>query len=206
MIKEILNFDNFRTATEVKDKLEKIAEELFYNSNLTTEKNKYVVTQLELFISQRTNSELSTPKCNKHPFQTTSGKFYAHKTLKNNRLKSPKNIGLDISCGKEFERYGSILLRGIKNVTTGEEILGPSNVLNELVGNPNPLNQKFSDDIHLKILSIDGLDILDNDLLKFERIKDHTALFTDVQIDNNTATSRYSEEYIASGKEIKKAA
>lgn len=67
----------------------------------------------------------------------TSGKFYIHKSLKNNQLLAPNRIGIDIKCGKEFQRYGGLLIRGILNTQTQEEVIGPSKVLNTLINNTN---------------------------------------------------------------------
>jgi len=205
MLKEILDFDNFKTSREVSKKLEQISKGLFYNSHLYTSNKKYVITQIELFFSQRTNKNLSTEKCNKHSYQSTSGKFYIHKTLKNNRLKSPKHIGLDISCGKEFERYGGILIRGIRNLETEEEILGPSNVLNELIGNTKKLNKKFSKDFELTLFRIDGLDIYKNGILRIEKLSNNTPLFANAQIIEHVAISQYSKLFASPLKKLKKA-
>lgn len=205
MLKTLLEFENFTSEQEKENHLINVGNELFHNFHIISNEQSYIITQLELFISQNDNFG-SMNNSHRHPQQMTCGKFYIHKSIKNNQLRSPKHIGIDITCGKEFQRYGGLLIRAILNTQNQEEIIGPSKVLNTLINNKNTLNEAFSDKQKLLLYTIDGSDIFSNNVISLKKLQNIHNINRDIQFTNsNTIISPKSYKYIQPNKEPKAA-
>lgn len=104
-----------------------IAEELLLRTHLKIEGRLYEIIEAEFYINEPHHPDLFSHSTED---QTQNGIFYFHKHGPSYR--EGNYMGLDLAIGNE-ERFGGILIRGLKDLETKKIIDGPSNVVSEIL-------------------------------------------------------------------------
>jgi hypothetical protein len=166
---ELLDFGKLNNFNEVYEHFYKVSAELFYAHEIHNSKgDKFVITDVELYFH---NSDFCEDPFmgSRHHTQLTNGRFYIHRNSKNNHsFKKPSYVGLDFTCGNYNGCFGGLLIKAIKNVKTGEEIIGSAKVLNTLIGtkkNESLREKSWSNSELLKLYEIDDVNIFKNKII-----------------------------------------
>lgn len=129
---ENLNFLKFHGVPSIENvspEYERIATALMNDWILQSVANQYRITELEFYLKNSTHPDHYT---HGHKLQKKFGSWYFH------------GSGLDITFGGN-DYFGSILIRAIYNIATGEYVYGPINAVTELFKNiDNVCHQSFS--------------------------------------------------------------
>ncbi len=143
---------------EAKKQFSAIADKLFNNYILVIQEEKYRLTEIEFYYTNICSEEIEIPDHFPleagipymledfhqtgfpHPDPYTHGFGNQHKSdywyLHSNgkSLKNGNYKGLDLTIGNEGEfSFGGILLRGIRNISGGDYINGPSKVVDRII-------------------------------------------------------------------------
>lgn len=134
MLKNLLNFDDCTSVSEIETRFLTISETIFSNylifSKLT--KTYFIITKLELFIDNpEANSSDSFIHGNEQ--QMDSGTWYIHQEKNSKKLKTPQFIGTSITCGRKNQYYASIKIDGLAELGASVEDCNLS--LNEIIKN-----------------------------------------------------------------------
>lgn len=122
-LNELINFDeNF-------NKFDKIADFLMNNCILNIAENRYKIMEIEFYYYDKMHKDTNTHKAEA---QKQSNTWYLHQFKESDSFKSGNYKGIDITFGNK-ESYGGILIRGIKNIKTGDIIAGPSKCVDEIM-------------------------------------------------------------------------
>jgi len=140
--KKITDYDQWFTT---------IAEELLLRTHLKINGISYEIIEIEFYLNSSDHPDIYSHSTED---QKQNGVFCFHKHGPS--YKEGSYTGLDIAIGNE-KRYGGILIRGLRKITSKKIIDGPSNVVSEIL-------QAFSEnkvrDLVKKIdLQVDGIDL-----------------------------------------------
>lgn len=107
-----------------------IADILLNHCCLTVNKTKYRLMEIEFYLKCEAHPD---PYTHCDPDQLLMHTFYFHK-FKTGTYKAGTFKGMDITFGDHnANAYFGILIRTIENITTGEVIEGPCNVVNRIL-------------------------------------------------------------------------
>jgi hypothetical protein len=157
--------------------------------NLITPKATYNLIELEGYCFNNVFKDIF---CHKDPRQMINEQFYIHRkggTLKNGTFK-----GIDITFGNENSYFG-VLIRSLRNMTTGEITEGPCLVVNQLMSDCNTNTvQKFAE-------LVEGPNIFDSSspirlALKLDEDEFDKFIFSPRVGLFPTKNSAYSHEYL----------
>jgi hypothetical protein len=98
--------------------------------------NEHTIEEIEFYYHSKNHPDEYT---HKNKDQLTNQQWYFHK-YNNGTLKNGTYKGLDMTIGDNNTIYGGILTRTIKNVSTGELIIGPCRVVDYMIKKNNVAN------------------------------------------------------------------
>jgi hypothetical protein len=170
---ELLDFSKIKDVESLYDHFYKVSAEIFYRHEIKTQKGEqYYITDLELYLHNPAFFEDPFMGA-RHHTQLTNGRFYVHRNSKNNHsFKKASYIGLDITCGNFNWCFAGLLIKGIQNVKTAEEISGSARVLNKLIGTKDKIDlrkKSWSNTELLKLHEIDDANIFKSDLITLKQ-------------------------------------
>jgi hypothetical protein len=170
---ELLDFSEIQDIGSLYNHFYKVSAEIFYGHEIKTQKGEhYYITDLELYLHNPALFEDPFMGA-RHHTQLTNGRFYVHRNSRNNHsFKRPSYIGLDITCGNSNGCFGGLLIKGIQNVKSGEEISGSAKVLNRLIGTKpceNLKTKSWSNTELLRLHRIDDVNIFKSDVVTLEQ-------------------------------------
>lgn len=112
------------------EKFNKIANLLLNKTILKVNKKKFRICEIEIYLKDKKHNDEYT-HCNKD--QSKFGKWYFHKTHKNN-YKGGTFKGMDLTLGdKTTKRYCGILIRSIYDIKKKELIEGPCKCVDKIL-------------------------------------------------------------------------
>lgn len=97
------------------DYFKRIAEILMNNCVVSKGDNKYEIVEIEFYLFTPDHQDVIT-----YPRILTAGQWFFHQS------------GVDISFESTIEHFGGILIRGLRDIKTGQLTLGPQNCVNLL--------------------------------------------------------------------------
>ncbi|MDE7368269.1 MAG: hypothetical protein K2N08_00640 [Muribaculaceae bacterium] len=122
-LKQLL--DNSYNEPDLQDQFKKIAKELMCNyviqkgtDDIQKGSTKYAIVEIEFYYNSKSHPDHIT-----YPRYMVAGRWFFHQS------------GVDLTFTSNKSSFGGILIRGIKNIETGDYIFGPQKCVNILWDN-----------------------------------------------------------------------
>lgn len=115
---KILDYDSW---------FEEMSTELFFKLRLKIKNKEYEIIEIEFYINEDLHPDTFSHSTAQ---QKQNGRFCFHQT--GNSYREGNYKGVDIAIGND-KRFGGILIRSLKDCSSGRVIEGPSNVVTEIL-------------------------------------------------------------------------
>jgi len=114
----------------IHEKFDQLAHQIINNSELVINNISFDIIEIEFYIYDDKHPDIFA---HRNKYQKSSMKWYFHRTSDGEHsYRSGTFKGLDITCGSQ-KTYGGILIRSIKETTTGKITEGPCRVVNKIL-------------------------------------------------------------------------
>lgn len=130
------------------DAFNNAAEMLIQTSVLTVGQSQYQIKEIEFYFSSKAHKDpyVHSVQYSNVNRQSEFGEWYFHRYVAREKYNHSRR-GLDLTIGnKDKNTSGGILIRGIKSLTDGRYIQGPSNVVKEILTQLDSFQSDYSID------------------------------------------------------------